>query len=208
MVGAGVKRHVDVIPLPKVADIRRVGIADVARVHSAGETVTTLGKHLAGNQLEDLARHLRKQGAPRSHRIIGHRGDDHAKGRRHARTGRDQHGSDAQAGREVARMDGAGAAKRDQRAGPGVFSVLADIGLRRRRHVLIDDRMNAKCRLIDRNIQRSGKPCIDCRAGRAGIELHAAAQEVIGVQIPQHEICVGHRRFGPALRVAGRTRDR
>ena len=43
---------------------------------------------------------------------------------------------------------------------------------------------------------------------RSRLELHLAAEEVVGVEIAQHEIGVGHRRLGPALAVARRARDR
>ena len=53
-----------------------------------------------------------------------------------------------------------------------------------------------------------GPECGAGPQGRIGVELHVAAQELLGRQVAEDEEGVGHRRFGPAPAVTRRARDR
>ena len=63
--------------------------------------------------------------------------------------------------------------------------------------------MNAECRFLNAQAQRFGH-ARDCGAGRAEVQLHAAAQEEPGVVVAENQVRICDGRFGSAHPVAGR----
>src|SRR5262249_28463859 len=54
--------------------------------------------------------------------------------------------------------------------------------------------------------KRIGDPLLDAAPRAVGIELHLAAEEIVGIKPPEHHVGVGDGRLGAAAAIADRTR--
>ena len=88
-----------------------------------------------------------------------------------------------------------------------VDAAIGRMRARRIGHRLGDDAVDA-ARRLDGGDAEFGAETAERRLGRGEVELHLAAEEVVGVDQPEQEIGVGDRRRRPAASVAGRARVR
>ena len=99
-------------------------------------------------------------------------------------------------------MDRSGAAGAEQRVVARIAAALGDVHARRARHVLVDDVVDAPRHLDEREPDALGQPR---ERGARGFDVHRdlAAREVVGVEVAEQQVGVGHRRLGPAEAVGG-----
>src|SRR4029077_7486009 len=53
-----------------------------------------------------------------------------------------------------------------------------------------------------------GDPRLKRMLCRLGVEFHLSAQEIVLADVTEHDIAVGNRGFGAAVRITGRSRSR
>ena len=80
------------------------------------------------------------------------------------------------------------------------------VGFGRRRHGLIDQVMDAECRPHRRRAKWLGDFFLKGSFRSCLVQRHGAAQKIIGIQITQHQIGIGHGGVFTAATVAGWTR--
>ena len=106
--------------------------------------------------------------------------------------------------RDLAGMNRAGAAEGEQRHAAVIDAAVGGVRARGCRHRLGDDAEDAARRVRRREIELGGerrhRP-----VGGGAVELHVAAEKVVGVEQAEHEVGVGHRRLRSAAAVAGRA---
>ena len=98
------------------------------------------------------------------------------------------------------------ATEADHAARAIVEAALCGVDAKGPRHVLANDVVDAPSGAQGGELQRSAYVLRDRCLRRRAVEPHGTAQEEAVVEIAEHEICVGQRRLGTALSVAGRAR--
>ena len=101
-------------------------------------------------------------------------------------------------------MNGAGAAEGEERIGAQVLAALDAVHARGGGHVLVDHAVYAPGGLRRGQPHRARHLLLDGATGRLHVEAHAPAQEEAGIEIPEEQIRVGHRRHLAARGIAGR----
>ena len=110
-------------------------------------------------------------------------------------------------GAEGVRVDRAGAAEGDEDEVARVVAFVdrrlaAEVG-----HARVDDPLDPLGGVLDRDAERLGDAAAD-RLDRGGfVELHAAAEEGVGVDEAEDHVGVGDGRLGPTAAVTGRPGD-
>ena len=104
----------------------------------------------------------------------------------------------------AAGVDRAGAAERQHGDAAQVVALLDRVHARRGGHVLVDELVDAGGGVADRQAELSAT---DRRAAASAgeVERHVAAEEVSGVEQPEHQVGVGDGGLGAAAAVAGRA---
>ena len=92
----------------------------------------------------------------------------------------------------------------DERRLPGIAAALRHVHAHRPRHGLVDDVVHGPRRLEHRLSARPGEMFRDAVARRGFVEAHRTAGEVVGVEVSEQQVGIGHRRPGAAAAVADR----
>ena len=196
-----------------------VALAGVAQVDGAleadGFIGETIAMQIAARLLLELGEHFGDLGGaeltdrrhPRTDVVVLDVG--HQKAERGEHTGIERHddAGHAEIARHARRMHRAGAAEREQHEVAQIMAAHGGNRLDRLFHFHFDDADDAFGGFGHAERQR----LCDARDGCVGfgaIKLHAAAEEIAGAEIPEHEIAVGDGRFCAAAAVAGRPRHR
>ena len=101
-------------------------------------------------------------------------------------------------------MQGPGPPEGDERRLPGIAATLRHVHAHRPRHGFVDDVVHGPRRLQHRLSTRPGEVLRDAVARRGFVEAHRAAREVVGVEVAEQQVGIGHRRPGAAAAVADR----
>ena len=96
-----------------------------------------------------------------------------------------------------ARMERRGAAEGTQDEVTRIQAALDQDRTQRADHVGVDNAGDGKRRRFDR-LTEGCRNLADRSACGRGIEFHAPAKEIVGVDAAEHEIGIGDCRFGPA----------
>ena len=190
--------------------LERVVLARIAQIdapaHDGGDT--------ARHQLAGLGFELAEPGIDRGevHRLQDpphgaaplerDRGGEQAERRHDARMGRDDEAGAAELAGEPGRVDGPGPAESDHRQLGRRLALLGDIDPGRRGHVLVDDLVDTRRRLEGRESGLLREMLPDRPLRRAAVEGHAAAEEVVGVEVAERQVRIRHRRRRAAQAVA------
>ncbi len=110
--------------------------------------------------------------------------------------------------RDVGGVQPGRAAEREQREAPRIDAAPHRDEPHALGHVRVDDAMDAGARPRSDRCQAAPAIAIDGALGRRDVEPAVAAEEIVRVEIAEHEVGVGHGRLGAALAVAGRPRHR
>ena len=92
----------------------------------------------------------------------------------------------------------------DERRLPGIAAALRHVHAHRPRHGLVDHVVHGPRCLEHRLSARPRKVLRDAIPRRGFVEAHRAAGEVVGVEVAQQQVGIGHRRPGAAAAVADR----
>ena len=87
---------------------------------------------------------------------------------------------------------------------PWIAAALRHVHAHRPRHRLVDDAVHGPRRLQHRLPARPGEVLGDAVARRVFVETHRTAREVVGVEVSEQQVGIGHRRPGAAAAVADR----
>ena len=109
--------------------------------------------------------------------------------------------------RDAPGVHGPGAACAEQRIVARIAAALGDVHARGGRHVLVDDVVDAPRDVRGRQPHAPGEP-LQRGARRRHVHADLAAGEVVGVEIAEQEVRVGHRGLGAAEAVGRRARVR
>ena len=104
--------------------------------------------------------------------------------------------------RDPSGVRGSGSAEPDHRVAPRIASLLDDVDAGRRRHALADDRVDAPRRLQSGQPERRGHTR-HRYLRRRPVEMHAAAEEEVGIEVAEQQVGVGDRRLPATETVAG-----
>src|SRR6185503_20546499 len=115
---------------------------------------------------------------------------------------------DAERGGDAMRVYRTCATESDEREPARVLTALEHVEPCGRRHVLVDDVVDAPRRARQIEPERLADLRADRRLGGGAVELHAPAREVFGIDVAQNEIGVGDRRLDSALAVTRGSRAR
>ncbi len=118
---------------------------------------------------------------------------------------RNQHLRDAERAGHLGRVERPGASEGDERELAGVVPLLDRSRADRVRHVVVDERDHAGGGLGDAEIELVAEP-LDCRGGETRIDLHLAAEEVLGPKAAEDDVRVRHGRLLAPAPVAGGAR--
>ena len=97
------------------------------------------------------------------------------------------------------------AAEGDHHAIGDVLAVLDRMNAGGVRHVLVDHLADAEGSRDRFERKRPADIAIDRPFGRLTVQLDGAASEIVGVELAEHQVCVGDRRAIAAAIVAGRS---
>ena len=133
-------------------------------------------------------------------------------GEQHAERGevrgkqRHDHGRDVKLARDRADVQGTGAARSDQREVARIVA-LGDRHLAHRERHLVDRNVD-DClrRRHDIELERARDLLLDAAPRAFGVELHRAAEEIVGIEPAEHDVGVGDGRLGAATAIADRPR--
>ena len=101
-------------------------------------------------------------------------------------------------------MQGPGPPEGDERRLPGIAAAFRHVHSHCPRHRLVDDVVHGPRRLEHQLSAWPGEVLGDAVPGRVFIEAHRTAREVVGVEVAQQQVGIGHRRPGAAAAVADR----
>ena len=185
-------------PLAVVADVDLVADAHLVLRHlfaleRAGRVLGELAEDLA----DLLRRGVREPADERPRRFIAHGRRCIAKGTQHARARRDDRRPGAQQSRQGVRMQRARAAEGDQRVVARVVALLDRHEPERTDHVLVDDIVDAECRILDR-LAEALAHLLHRGGGRGAVEFHVATKALHFRQVAEHDVGVGDGRFRTA----------
>ena len=128
------------------------------------------------------------------HAIDARRRHQQAQRGRDARARRTDDARDAEPPRHLAAVQRPAAAGREQRELACVMPALGDVHARRRRHVLVDDRVDAPRELRDRKLRPASASGAIAASRRARSIAHRAAGKRRRIEKAEHEVGVGHGR--------------
>ena len=131
-----------------------------------------------------------------------HRRDQRAEGRQNAGERGIDDGGAFQQFSHMTGMHRACAAKSQHRHAAIVDAAVGGMRPGRSGHGFVDHLENPAGGLLDRGAELVGQR-LDCGLGGGFVELHIAAEEVIGIQQAEDEIGIGHRRVFAATPVTG-----
>ena len=131
----------------------------------------------------------------------------HAPGRQHRCDARHDDPSQIELTRDIRHMQPGGAAERQQRETARIDAAPHRDQTNALRHVGVDDAMHAFGRGDAIHLQRVRKP-IHRLLRSATVERAGAAEEVVRIEIAEHEVGIRHCRFATTLAVARRPRHR
>jgi hypothetical protein len=100
-------------------------------------------------------------------------------------------------------VDRSGPAERKEREGPRVLAVLYGVDAGGVRHALVDKLVNAPRGLGHAEFERPCDSISECPLGGHAVQVHAAPEEEIRVQVAEDQVGVGDGWLGPAEPVAG-----
>nr|WP_228430456.1 hypothetical protein [Baekduia soli] len=193
----------ELIALPGVA-AGGLAVQDGLGAVVAGEARTQLVLHLAEARLERLALRRREHDPDGADVVVAQVGGQQAHRRGDAGRRRQQDDGDLELLGDLAPVQRAGPAEGDERAlarvvaaADGVHADLAD-------HVGVDDRQDRQRRLLDVHAELAADPGHGLPR-RGGVQAQAAVEELVGVDAPEDDVGVGHRRLRPALAVGRRA---
>ena len=192
-----------------------VALTDVADVDPAREPELTLGvepieqrcdrfRHLLDERPGRRRVELLKRNLVGAHDVVGGRGDEQPERGQHAGPERNHDPPDAELRREVTGMQRPCPPEGDERRLPGIAAALRHVHAHRPRHRLVDDVVHGPRRLQHRLSARPGEVLRDAVPRRIFIEAHRTAREVVGVEVAQQQVGIGHRRPGAAAVVTDR----
>src|SRR5439155_27306524 len=115
---------------------------------------------------------------------------------------RNGHATDPEAPREPRAVDRSGAAERHARESAGILASTDRDDADRAFHRERDDLVDAPRRVHHRHAERLRDRPLDRAHGRLTIQTTRAAEEVAGIEIPEHEIGVRHGRLVTAAAIA------
>ena len=211
-------------PLQVVEVVRRetdrdlVVLPGVAQVGGGDDAPALLGHALLGERLEPLARELVDDGARlggvdvlpvarvAAREVVAQVGEQHAERAEDRREPRHDDRRELELVGDRARMHRPGAAGGDERQLARVVPALDRDVLRAGGHVEVDHLGHRRGRLDRAEAERPRDAALDGLAGPLERELHPAAEEVVGVDVAEHEVGVGARRL--ARRRGRRPRGR
>src|SRR6185437_10891707 len=96
----------------------------------------------------------------------------------HARKRRNDEPRDFQSTSKLGSMHGTGAAKADHRGAIDVAAALGDAGLHGVGHGLVDDLMDAPCRIEKADAERLGNFQLQCASRRGDIEFQPSTEKI------------------------------
>ena len=127
-------------------------------------------------------------------------------GRSDPGTHRVERAGDAERAGHPVRVDRSRAPERNQGELARVLAAFQDVQAGRSRHVLVDDVVNAPCRLY--GLQPGGLRDSLANRGFGGfaVEGHAPTGESVGIDISEHQVGIGDGRLAPTQAIANRAR--
>ena len=131
-------------------------------------------------------------------------GRQHAPGRQHRGDARHHHARQVELARDIGDVQTGCTAERQQREAARIDAAPHRNQADTLRHVGVDHAVDALGRSDAIHLQRRREPIERGVCGRR-IECCAAAQEMRGIEIAEHEVGIGHSRLGAAATVAGRA---
>ena len=194
-------------------------LADIARVEHDIDAAACLVDALrvepvAGLRLQflDARRHVRhprivQRGDRRAHEGLAQIRHDQALRAQDAGRERHERAADAEALRDIGRVQRPGAAERQQREGARIVAALDRHRADRTHHVGDHDAEHAVRGALDREAESLGERR-DRLAREVFIERHVAAEQAARREPPEHEVRVGDSGLLATTAVAGRARLR
>ena len=190
-----------------------VALADVADVDPARKAQLTLGvepleqrcdrfRHLLDERPGRCRIELPERDLVGTHDVVGGRGDEQPERGQDAGPERHHDPADPELRREVAGMQRPRPSEGDEHRLPGIAATLRHVHAHRPRHRLVDDVVHGPRRLQHRLPARTGEVLGDAVARRVFVETHRTAREVVGVEVAQQQVRIGHRGPGAAAAVA------
>ena len=137
--------------------------------------------------------------------IVTQVGEQHAERAQDGGEARHDHRRDPELLRDRPRVHRPGPAGDDERQLARVVAALERDVLRPGGHHQVDHLGHRGGRLDDVEPERPGHPALDGLAGEIGTQGHAAAEEVLGVDVSEHQVGVGAGRLRTAAAVGGRA---
>ena len=195
--------------LSYVTDVDAAGVGDLIRDHPrCGQQFGSLPFEISEQPVEVFPVEVVQPGIVGLNKIECQGGDQEPQSRGDpGGWGEDQRGAAGQF-RNAVSVHRPRPSEGGQRERPGTLAPLHDMHAGGVGHVLIHQLVDAPCRLGHRQPHRSGDPGLDGPAGRFGVEFHAAAQEVVRIEVSEDQVGIGDGRLGPAQAVADRARVR
>ena len=103
-------------------------------------------------------------------------------------------------------MDWSSSPKGNQTIITRITPLLDEMHTRSVRHVFIHHLVNTPSRTHPINAERASNLFFDGMFGLFHIEPHFSTQEIVGAEIPEHQIRIRHRRFVSPTVITHRTR--
>ena len=198
----------DLVALLPVAHVGEPAEADLVGRNRLAEDGAPLGLHLGdrprdGGPVEGVQR-----AGERPHEVERERRHEESHRRHDSGAQRVDHARAPEDAGHAEGVHGPGAPEGEDREALDVLAALDRVDARGARHALVGQLVDAPGRLHGAETERPPDPLGDRVPSGVPVEPHLAAEEEVGVEIPQHEVGVGHGRLRAAEAVRHRPGPR
>ena len=198
-------RHLHLVALPHVAHLGGAPDADGAAGHPGrGEDRPPFRLHFDVQAVHALPLGLIQLLGRRPDEVEGERRGEEAEGGDGPGPEGQEDVGDFQDLANLPGVNGPGSAEGEEWVGAEVLAALDTVDPGRRRHILVHDAVDSPRGLRQIQPQRGGDALGDSAAGGLHVEAHEAAEEEVGIEIPEQEVGVGHRGLASPQGVARR----
>ena len=207
--GCRLDGHLDLVDLAVVAQIHLQDVAHLRCLDTfGGQQLLALGAHLVVGGTDGLGVGDCQGGLVGADEVVPVVGGEHAECAEDTGVAGDHDPADPDVAGDRAHVDRPGAPGSEESEPPWVVAALHRHLTDGGRHLGVDDVVDAGGRFEIRRPESVGDLGAHGLAGQLAVEGHAPAQEVIGRDVAEHHVGVGHRGEVASPLVAGRSRVR